>query len=358
MTSGATADPPAVAPPRHGRLVTILLATVCLLGIASSWYLSQGQPAVGLDIVWSSLNGSEPPSEGAAAYLLIREVRLPRLVLALVAGITLALSGVIMQDALRNPIADPGLLGIAQAASLVVAFSLFLPGLVPVGATPVLALAAGFGTGALLVLVARSVRDPVRLILIGAVLATLYATLTTVVVLVVPQPELASGTPVLLRFMLGSVSAGSWAAVGTVLPWAAIAIPAALLTGRTLNLLQLGDDLATGLGLRVTRARLIVLGVAVLLVSPVVAVVGPIAFVALLSPHVARLSLATTNANSVLLASAAIGALVVVLADTAGRLLFFPYEIPVGIWTVLVVGPVAVWLARTQVRGGSEVVPA
>jgi iron complex transport system permease protein len=267
------------------------------------------------------------------------------------AGGTLALAGVVMQDALRNPIADPGLLGVAQSASLVVAVTLFFPNFLPPVATPVLATIAGIATGIVLVALARSIRDPVRLVLIGAVLAALFTSLTTIVVLVVPFSDLSMGLPLLLRFTVGSVSGVTWDRVGALVPWVAVAVPLALLAGRTLNLLQLGDDVASGLGMRVTRARLAVLAIAVLLVAPIVAIAGPLAFVALLSPHVARMTLRTTNAYSVLIASALIGAMVVLLADAAGRLLFFPHEIPAGIWTILVVGPVAVWLARARLRG-------
>jgi iron complex transport system permease protein len=340
----------ALAPARRGRFLAVLGAGAAVLLGIGAWYLTRGNPSVGLGEVGAVLLGGQG-SVAPDTELLVRELRLPRLLLAVVAGASLALAGVLMQDSLRNPIADPGLLGIAQSASLVVALALFFPGVVPDVATPVLCLAAGLGTGFLLVALARSIRDPVRLVLIGVVLAALYAMLTTVVVLVVPSDR--TNLQALLRFTTGSVSGASWSQLATVVPWTAIAIPLGLLTARTLNVLQLGDDVASAVGMRVTRARLAVLGVAVLLVAPVVAVAGPISFVALMSPHVARLLLGTTNASGVLAVAALVGAAVVALADAAGRLLFYPLEIPAGIWTIIVVGPIAVLLARTRIRGAA-----
>lgn len=119
---------------------------------------------------------------------------------------------------------------------------------------------------------------------------------------------------------------------------------------RQLNLLQLGDELASGLGMKVTRVRFYLLTVAAILIAPVVAVTGPIGFVALLSPHMVRMLLRTSNAYSVLPTSALAGGLVLIVADTLARLLFFPLEIPVGVWTIAVIGPVVLWLASSKSR--------
>lgn len=330
---------------RPGRLSALLLLTGVVIVAVGLWNLTRGLPELDLATAWSALWSDD----GTVGSFVVRELRLPRALTALLCGAALGVAGTIMQDSLRNPIADPSLLGISQSAALVVSVVLLFPGTVPHVSTPFLCLAAGLLTGALLVVFARSVRDPVRLILIGFVLAMFYSTLTEVITLLAPN-EGANALGNYYRFEIGSVSGASWDRLLPIVPWLVVAFPAALLCARVLNLLQLGDDVASGLGLRVTRARLTLLFVAVLLVAPAVSVVGPIAFVALISPHVCRSLMRTTNAYAVLPASAAIGALTVLVADTVGRLLLFPLEIPAGIWTVVVIGPAAIWLAGNRLR--------
>jgi iron complex transport system permease protein len=352
-------DPRSDRPPPGGRLearVVRLLGVVggviVGIGMLGLWYLSRGEPNVSpgqaAATVLDAIQGRPAADADVTAYLIL-ELRLPRLLLGLVAGAGLGLSGVILQDTLRNPIADPSLLGVSSAAALGVAVLFFFPGLVPEPLTPAVALGAGLAAGTVLVLLARSIRDPIRLILIGALMAALLTTVTSIVLLLAPN----TGGFNVARFMtyqVGSLSGASLDKLGAVLPWLGLAIPLALLGARTLNVLQLGDDVAAGLGMNVTRARFRLLVVAVLLVAPVVWVAGPIAFVALLSPHVARFALGSSNAYSVLPASAAIGAFVVLVADTTGRLLFFPTEVPVGIWTIAIVGPIAAFLAGPGLR--------
>lgn len=334
----------APAPPRRtGRLVLVLLGCAAVVTAVAAVQLLRGEPDLAPGDLATALSGAD----GGDAAFLVRELRLPRVLLGLLTGLALGAAGTLLQATFRNPVADPSLLGISQAASLVVAVSILVPGVVPDLGLPLLCLLAGLGTGSVLVLLARTVRDPVRLILIGVVLSLLYGTLISVVLLLA-QDYVRLGN--FLRFTTGSVSGASWTTVGAAWPWLAVAIPLAMLSGRALNLLGLGDDLATGLGMKVVRARFLLLGLAMLLIAPVVAVVGPIGFVALLAPHVARYLLGTGNAHQVLPASAAVGAVVVLAADAVGRLAFFPVEIPAGIWTIVVAGPAAIWLARGALR--------
>jgi iron complex transport system permease protein len=167
------------------------------------------------------------------------------------------------------------------------------------------------------------------------------------------QPP-GNGVTVFLTFTVGSFGAASWDRLDIMMPWLLVAFALALACCRSLNLLQLGDDMAAGLGMRVTRTRVIVLAVAVLLVSPVVATVGPLAFVALLTPHIARAVLGSANAYTVMPVSAALAGVIVLTADTLGRLLFFPTEIPAGLWSIAVIGPIAIWFVgvRSPAVGG------
>lgn len=332
--------------PPGARLGMLLVACTVAAAALAGLFLSRGEPAVSLDFAIRAALGQI--GDGSPAAFVINELRAPRVIMALLAGASMALSGVIMQDSLRNPIADPGLLGISGAASFVVAISIAFPTWLPASSTPVLALGAGLATGAALVLLAGAVRDPIKLILIGVVLTGLYATLTAVVMLLAPR---GTNLAAFFTYTVGSLASATWDRFWVVAPWIAVAIPVALVSGRTLNLLQLGDDMATGLGMNVARARFILLAISVFLVAPVVSVVGPIAFVAFLSPHITRRAIGSYNAWLVLPGSAAVGAVVVLAADTVGRLAFFPLEIPAGIWTIMIAGPVAIWLCGTSLRG-------
>ncbi|MGN6721202.1 MAG: FecCD family ABC transporter permease [Marmoricola sp.] len=335
----------------RGRLLILGAATLATILVVGCWYLLDGDPRISMGTLIRALTGQGSHDTG---IYLVRQVRLPRLLLALLAGIALGLAGVVLQYTLRNPIADPGILGLSQASSLVVAVSVLFPGALPHLMLPVACIVAGLGASAILVVLAKSIRDPVRLLLVGVVLASLGATLTSAVIVLLPLDR-AVGLGQFFGFTAGTIASASWSQIALVAPWLVVAIPAALLSGRPLNLLQLGDDMAIGRGMRVTRARALLLTCACLLVAPVVAVVGPISFVALLSPHVAKVVLRTSNAHLILPASAMVGAIVLLLADTAGRLLFFPTEIPAGIWTIVVVGPMAVILARRSARHAAPV---
>jgi iron complex transport system permease protein len=336
---------------RSGRLVLFLLACLCLGALAAAYTLTHGEPTVSLEEAWWAISGG--PSIDETTRFVIRDLRLPRLIVALLAGAALALAGVILQDSLRNPIADPSLLGISEAAVLIVALTLFIPGFAFGISTPILALTGGLAAGSLIVTLARSIRDSVRLILMGAVLALLLTSVTTAITLFLYPASGSGEVAFLLRFTTGSVSSTTWQELWSIVPWLIVAIPLGLVAARTLNLLQLGDDVASGLGMRVTRARLVLFLVAMLMVAPVTAVTGPIAFVAFLCPHIARFVLRTTDAHAVLPAAAAVGGLMVLAADLLGRLVFYPLEIPAGVWTIMVGGPIAVVLAGRVLRASA-----
>lgn len=282
--------------------------------------------------------------------IVIWEVRLPRFLLGALAGGALAVAGAMLQDALRNELAEPGLLGVASGASLVVAVIVIFNVAVPFGTLPLFALAGGLLAGAVILLATRLTRDPVRMILIGAALAALFSALITTVVVLGEPNEIR----VLYSFLVGSLIGRDWDDLRLALPWIAIALPVALLFGRPLNLLQLGDDMAEGLGLPVFRTRLLIFLVAIALQGAVVAVCGPIGFVALVAPHMVRGLLRTTDARQVLPISALLGALLLTSADLLAREVFSPAELPVGLLTVALGSPVALLLLRRLITHRGE----
>jgi iron complex transport system permease protein len=274
--------------------------------------------------------------------IVIWEVRLPRFLLGAMAGAALAVAGAMLQDALRNELAEPGLLGVATGASLVVAVVVIFNIVVPFGLLPVLALIGGLGVGSIILLATRLTRDPVRMILIGAALAALFSALITAVVVLGDPDELR----VLYSYLVGSLIGRDWEDVRLAAPWIVIALPIALFFGRPLNLLQLGDDMAEGLGLPVFRTRAIIFVIAIALQAAVVAVAGPIGFIALIAPHMVRALLRTTDARQVLPISALVGAVLLTSADLLAREIFSPAELPVGLITIAIGSPLALVLLR------------
>ncbi|MYW29852.1 iron ABC transporter permease, partial [Streptomyces sp. SID2119] len=250
--------------------VTAVVGAVCALSL--------GTPYVPPGRLLTTLG-----SDGLAG-LVVTELRLPRMVLALVAGACLGAAGLVLQEALRNPLAVPEMLGVSSGAALGVAAPLVLALAVPLGLQPFLAL-AGAAFGGLLTLVAAGFgRSPSSVLLTGAAVAAALQAGLLVLMVMADQLDLQ----LIYRYLLGSLSARTWDDVTGLLPWLAVAVPALVLCVPVLGVLRLGDDDARALGVRVERARVAALGIAVVLIAPVVAVCGPVAWVGFLAPHLAR----------------------------------------------------------------------
>lgn len=332
--------------PSPARWLLLALALLALGGGAALLNLSQGTPALGL------LDGARIALGAEAAEragFVVHELRLPRVVAAVLLGAMFGLAGAIMQDTLRNPLAGPEFLGVASGASLFVAFvALFPVGLSPVW-HPVLAMAAGLLTAAFVLGVMRTTTDPARVLLTGAAVTALLNAVIVALVALAPNPMIVAA---IYRYLTGTLSATTWDDVALVLPWFVLAAPLALASARTLNVLRLGDDVAVGLGMPVGRIRVLLFVLAVALVAPGIAVAGPIAFVGLLAPHLARRALGTGDARVVLPMSAAAGAAVLLAGDAVGRLALRPAEVPAGVWTVVVGGPFLLLVLRRALAGG------
>ncbi|RWZ73335.1 iron ABC transporter permease [Streptomyces albidoflavus] len=322
-----------------------LLAVVLPCAVAA---LSLGTPYVPAYRLPQVLGG-----EGLAS-VVVGELRLPRLVLALVAGACLGAAGLVLQEALRNPLAVPEMLGVSSGAALGVAAPLVLSLSVPLAVQPFLAL-AGAALGGLLTLAAAGLgRSPSAVLLTGAAVAAALQAALLVLMVLADQLDLQ----LIYRYLLGSLSARTWGDVTGLWPWLAAALPALVLCVPVLGVLRLGDDDARALGVRVGRARVAALGVTVLLIAPVVAVCGPVAWVGFLAPHLARRLRPGADAAGLLGYAAACGAVVVVCADLPARLLLAPVETPVGAWTALFGVPVGVALLKWRAPARSSPAPA
>ena len=271
---------------------------------------------------------------------IIFNIRLPRILLGALVGGSLAAAGTILQGVMRNPLASPGIIGVSAGGGLGgILVMLVLPQfgylLVP----------AAFGgalvTAVLVYLLAwkRGV-NPVRLILAGVAVSAMLGEFSSTILIL--NAEKAGGV---LDFTIGSLSARSWPQIEQVAPYMAAGFAVALMLGQKLNILTLGDEVATGLGMRVERTRFLLLAVAALLAASAVSVAGLLGFVGLIAPHIVRIVIGSDN-RFLIPASALFGGIMVVGCDTVGRMAMDPSELPVGVIMSLLGPPFFLWLLR------------
>jgi len=282
--------------------------------------------------------------------LILMQFRLPRIVISVLIGAGLAISGCVMQGISRNALADPGILGInAGAGLMVMLFISFFPskGAAPVFLLPVLALIGAGATAALIYALAYKRHEgisPTRLLLTGiAVAAGISAAMIVLTLRLSPENYQFVAT-----WLAGSIWGTSWKFVLALLPWIVVLIPFVIYKARAMNVLSLGEQTATGLGAPVERERLMLIAAAVGLAGACVAVSGGIGFVGLIGPHLARRLVGPKH--QILLPTAALaGALLVLTADMIGRVILQPSEIPTGIVVAVIGAPYFLYLlARSK----------
>lgn len=333
----SAAPPTPARGPRRGsvRGVLVLAALVIAAGLLSLAVGSQYIPlATVVDVLFHP--------DGTEASTIVHEMRIPRTVLAVAVGIALGVAGALMQGHTRNPLAEPGLLGVEAGAAFAVVIGIYAFGVTDLTGYAWFSL-VGAGVAAAAVFAIGSTRggpDPVSLVLAGMAISALLYSLTQVVVL------RDVDTLDAYRFWaVGSVSGRGMDVFWQVLPFIIVGLFLAAVSASTLNLLQLGDDVASSLGLHPMRAKVVgVLGV-MMLTGAATAACGPIAFVGLVVPHVARF-FSGVDYRWVIPYSALIGALLLVVADVVGRVVVRPGELQVGIVMALVGGPVFIVLVR------------
>lgn len=283
-------------------------------------------------------------------HLILFEFRLPRIVISVLVGAGLAVSGCIMQGISRNALADPGILGINAGAGLaVMLFISFFPTTTaaPVFLLPVLALIGAGLTATLIYILAYKQGEglsPTRLLLTGiAVAAGISAAMIVLTLRLSPENYQFVAT-----WLAGSIWGSNWKFVLALLPWILVLLPFVFYKARVLNVLNLGEQMAIGLGIDIERERLALLAAAVGLAGACVAVSGGIGFVGLIGPHLAR-RLVGSKHEFLLPASALTGALLLILADTIGRWILQPSEIPTGIVVAIIGAPYFLYLlARSK----------
>ncbi|HEX8496947.1 MAG TPA: iron ABC transporter permease [Actinomycetales bacterium] len=313
----------------------LALALCCIASMAI------GARPVGLGTLW----GAWTSPDGANGDHAVVLSRLPRTAVGLLVGASLGLAGALMQGVTRNPLADPGILGVNAGAAVGVVVAISLLGVDSLADQLWFAF-AGAGVAALVVYavagLGREGATPVTLALAGAGLS---AGLSSLVhgVLVASQETLDA-----FRFwQVGSLSGRTLESMLPAVPFVVVAAVLALGAGRVLNGLALGDDAARGLGQRVGRDRAAVALAVVVLCGAATAVAGPIAFVGLVVPHVAR-ALVGGDYRFVLPLSMLLAPVLLIGADVVGRVVLPPSEVPAGVMTAVIGGPVFIWLVRRQ----------
>lgn len=333
---------------RRKKRIVALTVLLILIAATFTYSVNAGYSKIPFLDIWKTLFGFGTPQQ----QLIIMEFRLPRIVVAILVGAGLAVSGAILQGISGNGLADPGILGINNGAGLAVMLYIsFFPASidVPVLFMPLVGFVGAVVTAFVVYSLSYSKREgllPNRLLLTGiAVAAGISALITVLSVRLDPMNYQRYA-----EWIAGNIWASSWQYVLALLPWFVITCGITFWKAKVLDVLGFGDQMATGLGVRVEREKLILLVTAVALAAACVSVSGGIAFVGLIGPHIAR-SLVGSEHKWLLPISALAGGLLLLLADTIGRLIIQPSEIFAGIVVAVIGAPYFLYLlAKTKAR--------
>jgi iron complex transport system permease protein len=317
------------------RMLLVLLLALALTAMLS---LALGSRALPLGTVVDVLLHDD----GSEAATIVHALRIPRTVLGIAVGVALGVAGALMQGHTRNPLADPGLLGVEAGASCAVVVAIYSIGIDDLAGYAWFAL-VGAGLAAVAVFAIGSTRagpDPVSLVLAGAAVSALLLAITQAIVV-----RDAATLDAYRFWVVGSASGRTLTVFWEVLPFLVVGLLFAAMSTPGLNLLQLGDDVATSLGLSPWRQKALGVAAVMLLAGAATAACGPIGFVGLVVPHLAR-RLGGVDYRWVVPYSGLLGGLLVVGTDVIGRLVVQPAELQVGIVMALVGGPAFVILVR------------
>ncbi|SFL70199.1 iron complex transport system permease protein [Gracilibacillus orientalis] len=315
--------------------IGLILAIVVTLLIS----LNMGTMRIAPLDVWKTMIGQGSDQN----QLVLFDFRLPRMVIALLIGTGMAISGAILQGVTHNELADPGILGINSGAGFAVVLFIYLTQ----GSTtsqvfilPLAALAGATIAAILIYLISwKNGVSPIRLILVGIGINSAFSALIIVFQLKMDPDNFTQAT----IWLSGNISGTDWTYTLALLPWILILLPITFYKAGTLDALHLGDETAQGLGTHVERERMFLLFIAVALAGASVAVGGAIAFLGLVIPHLAR-KLVGARHKHMLVISALLGALLLLVADTIGRNILSPSEIPVGLIVSLIGGNYFIYL--------------
>lgn len=316
---------------RRAVTITAALAVLCVTVMIASSVIGSHWISP-MDVLRSIFGQADNIHE-----VIVMNQRMPRIVIAVLVGASLAVAGAVLQGLVRNPLASPDVTGITDGATLGAVLFLYLfADTVSIQWMPIAAIVSAFVVAAILYLLAwRNGVSPIRLVLIGTGLSAAFKSIAYM--LIIASPFMLATKSV--TFMTGSIYGASWEKdVLTLLPWVGILLPLTWLQARHVNVQALGDEVAGSAGANVQRHRLILLLLSVALAGAAVAIGGAIAFIGLMAPHIARRLVGPTF-GGLLPVSALIGALILLLADIVARTIYYPQDIAAGVFTAAIGAP-------------------
>lgn len=317
-------------------LILMVFAVLAICGCIVS--LLKGSVNISYSDIWHILieNGTSAKDQ------IVLNIRLPRTLVAALVGMNLSLAGAILQAVMKNPLADPHIIGISSGAGLAGVIIMILYPAMEYLITPVAFLGAMGAAICIYILAWKGGVRPVRIILAGVAVSAFLG--SGISALMIFYSDRVHGA---LMWMVGGLAARSWPHVDIILPYAIIGMILAFFGARHLNILQLGDEIARGLGLNVEVTRIAMTALAALLAASAVSVVGLLGFVGLIVPHAARLMIGS-DYRFLLPAAALLGIAVVTFSDTFARIVFSPIELPVGVIMAFIGAPFFLFLLRRE----------
>jgi iron complex transport system permease protein len=351
-----------------GSLIGLILGSVAIVVVGGLIQVSFGTFSMSIVAAWNAvfnpevifnpqtweafLLGGEIPEMGERS-LIVWNIRLPRVLVAILVGMNLAVSGAIFQAVTRNELASPYILGVSSGAGLMILLSMVVVGGLA-GILPLLAAVGGAAAFLIVYLIAwQGGTNPVRLVLAGVIVGTVLSSVQTGLFFFADSLGVVQSA---LAWLTGSLTGTDWEQVRIALPWTVLSIALALAGSRQLNVLLLGERTAKSLGMSVEKVRFALSGVAVLAAAASIAVAGIVGFVGLIVPHMVR-NIVGSDYKRLVVGCVFAGPALVVAADVGARLsmqfLFgTPTQIPVGVITGLIGGPYFLYLMRKQQQLG------
>ncbi len=324
---------------KHRRQWLVLSLTLILAVTAVTASIAIGPIKMSFKEVWQIL--LDKSVEQDVYYQIVWNIRLPRTLVGMLVGTGLALSGAILQGVMRNPLADPHIIGVSAGAGFAAVAALTIIPNFPSSYVPLAAFIGALTSAAIVYGLAwKAGVSPMRLILAGVAVSSLMSAGTSGLLVVFSENVQA-----VMGWLVGGLAGRSWFHWHQLWPYIAVAGTISLFTGRQINILLLGDEMATGLGMRVERIRVLLIALASILAAAAVSVAGLIGFIGLIVPHIIRL-LSGSDYRFLLPASALAGGSLLVLADIGARMVMDPIELPVGVLTAAFGAPFFLYLLR------------
>lgn len=332
---------------QHSSFLKIIIniLTIIALLLAMGLSIAYGAVDINLSTVWQAIFNFD---RGITSHQVIQELRLPRAIAAALVGAFLAVSGAVMQGMTRNPLASPSIMGVTNGAAFALVLAMaFIPSVSGLGLT--IASFAGAGIAVVLVFMVGSFSTggltPVKLALAGVAIGTLLSSVSTIIALHF-QLEKQLGF-----WLAGGLAGTNWSSIQVLLISGAIGIFIAFMIAKSITVLNLGEDVAVGLGQNNIVIKILGILTVLILTGAAVSVAGAIGFMGLIIPHMSRFIMGT-DYRWIIPSSALFGALLLVLSDIVSRLINAPYETPVGAITSLIGVPFFLYLARGSSGGG------